>query len=132
MKQRELAELFMRKALEDEALLDAVVTLPNVADATFGFHCQQAAEKLMKALLSRLGIRFRRTHDLQELMSLLEDAGEALPAELGCVDELTPYGVEFRYDEILASRPFDRQSARALVRDLRAHIERRLADITEK
>jgi hypothetical protein len=46
MKQIELARLFLRKAGEDEALLDAVEALNSVADATFGFHCQQAAEKL--------------------------------------------------------------------------------------
>jgi hypothetical protein len=50
MRQLELARLFLRKAGEDEALLDAVAQLNSVADVTFGFHCQQAAEKLLKAL----------------------------------------------------------------------------------
>ena len=78
MKQLELARLFLRKAGEDEALLDAVARLSSVADATFGFHCQQAAEKLLKALRSALEIRFRRTHDLQELMTSLENAGKGV------------------------------------------------------
>ena len=45
MRQLELARLFLKKAGEDEALLDAVAQLNCIADATFGFHCQQAAEK---------------------------------------------------------------------------------------
>ena len=69
MRQHEQALLFLKKAAEDEALLDAVLTVETVADATFGFHCQQASEKLLKALLSELCIRFQRTHDLQELMT---------------------------------------------------------------
>ena len=40
MRQHEQALLFLKKAAEDEALLDAVLTVETVADATFGFHCQ--------------------------------------------------------------------------------------------
>jgi HEPN domain-containing protein len=126
MRQLELARLFLRKAGEDEALLDAIAQLNSVADATFGFHCQQAAEKLLKARLAALGIRFRRTHDLQELMTLLENAGEPLPDSLAGLDELTPFAVDFRYDDSLEDVPFDRAHARRLVRALRAHIEARL------
>ena len=53
MKQAEQARLFLNKAAEDESLLDAVLALPGVSDAIFGFHCQQAAEKLLKARLSQ-------------------------------------------------------------------------------
>ena len=126
MKQLELARLFLKKAAEDEALLDAVLHLPAIADATVGFHCQQAAEKLLKARLAQLGVRFRRTHDLQELMTLLEEAGEPLPADLSCLDELTPYAVELRYDEVVADASFDRVQARATIQKLRAYIEAKL------
>ena len=52
MKQREQALLFIKKACQDEALLAEVVFSKAVSDETFGFHCQQAAEKLLKAILS--------------------------------------------------------------------------------
>lgn len=126
MRQLELARLFLKKAGEDEALLDAVAQLNCIADATFGFHCQQAAEKLLKALLSALAVRFRRTHDLQELMTLLENAGDPLPGAFAGLDELTPYAVDFRYDESIEATAFDRQAARQLVRDLRAYMEARI------
>jgi HEPN domain-containing protein len=89
-KHREQARLFLQKAAEDEALLDEVQDRPGVADAIYGFHCQQAAEKLLKALLSHGAVRFPRTHDLAELISLLEAAGHKLPAALSRVDEFTP------------------------------------------
>ena len=94
MKRREQALLFLRKAAEDEALLDEVLESDRVSDATIGFHCQQAAEKLLKALLSEIGADFRRTHDLTELGDLLADAGHPLPHELAEVDALTPYAVD--------------------------------------
>jgi HEPN domain-containing protein len=80
----------------------------------------------LKARLAALGIRFRRTHDLQELMTLLENAGEPLPGSFAGLDELTPYAVDFRYDDSLEEVPFDRPQARQLLRDLRAHVEARI------
>lgn len=92
MKQHEQALLFLRKAGEDEALLDEVLASDRISDAIIGFHCQQAAEKLLKALLSEHGVIFRRTHDLTELCDLLADANHPLPVELSGVDflSLTP------------------------------------------
>ena len=54
MKPREQALLLLRKAAQDEALLDRVLESIEVSDEIIGFHCQQAAEKLLKALLSDL------------------------------------------------------------------------------
>jgi HEPN domain-containing protein len=65
MKQHEQALLFIRKAAEDEALLAEVVSAARISNEIFGFHAQQAAEKLLKALLSEFGIPFPRTHNLR-------------------------------------------------------------------
>lgn len=43
MKAHEQALLFLKKAAEDEALVDEVLNSPRVTDAAVGFHCQQAA-----------------------------------------------------------------------------------------
>ena len=119
MKLREQAMLFLKKAAEDENLLDEVLSSEQVSDEIFGFHCQQAAEKLMKAALSVKGIRFRKTHDLRELMDLLADNGIALSSELSEIDTLTPYGTLFRYDLLEDSQDFDRKSAREMIHNLR-------------
>ena len=126
MKQLEQARRFLDKAAEDEALLDAVLAKPEVADSIYGFHAQQAAEKLLKALLSVHAVRFQKTHDLHELLALLEDAGESLPPDLLQVDELTPFAVQWRYDYFTARASFDRVKVRSLVAKVRAFVEQRL------
>ena len=37
-------------AAQDEALLDAVIASDKVSDEVIGFHCQQAAEKMLRVL----------------------------------------------------------------------------------
>ena len=56
MKQLELAHIYLRKAAEDEALLDAVVDIAAVPDPMIGFHCQQCLEKYLKARLEEAGL----------------------------------------------------------------------------
>jgi len=69
----------------EEALLDVVV-----------YHCQQSAEKALKAYLTYRNVVFQKTHDLDVLLNL------CLPFELGfgelreIAKTLTPYAVEFR------------------------------------
>src|ERR1017187_5386212 len=58
------------------------------------FHCQQAAEKYLKALLTRRQIEFPKTHDIKALLQL---AGDAVADSLGGAKWLTPFGVEIRY-----------------------------------
>ena len=125
MKQHEQARLYLHKASEDEVLLDEVIESPRVSDAAIGFHCQQAAEKLLKALLSHHGVYFRRPPDLKELMDLATDKGMELPGPLMELDLLTPYAVEFRYDLLPweGEVPLDRHGARQMIRELRAWVE---------
>ena len=100
MKKREQALLMLKKALQDEALLNEILSSPSIGDEIFGFHCQQAAEKLLKAELSLHEVDFVRTHNLRFLMDLLADAGHPLPADFANLDELTPYDTLFRYEDL--------------------------------
>lgn len=61
------------------------------------FHCQQAAEKYLKALLTCWDIEFPKTHILARLLALVEQRDATLAASLMDVVGLTPYGVELRY-----------------------------------
>jgi HEPN domain-containing protein len=45
------------------------------------FHCQQCAEKYLKALLVSLGVHFPKTHDLRLLLDLV---AERAPPRLSC------------------------------------------------
>ncbi len=125
MKRPELWRVLLDKARQDEYVLEHLVGLPDSPDEVLGFHLQQAAEKLLKAALSRLGTSYRRTHNLSELMVLLEDTGSPLPAELVRLEELTPYATDWRYD-LLPSEGTDaleRVDLLALVRRLRSWVE---------
>ena len=51
----------------------------------------------MKAVLANVGVSFRRTHDIAELLDMIEDAGLSAPPYAEHLDELNPYAVEMRY-----------------------------------
>ena len=127
MRQHEQAMLLVKKAANDEALLAEILSSPRVSDEIFGFHCQQAAEKLLKALLSLAGIVYSRTHNLRLLMDLLADAGQPLPADLADLDMLTPYGTLFRYEDLPVEVALDRGTLFKMVRSLREFVEKRLS-----
>jgi HEPN domain-containing protein len=62
-----------------------------------GFHCQQAAEKYLKAFLTDRQVDFPKTHNLGELLDLIERVDEPLADSLRSITILNPYGVETRY-----------------------------------
>ena len=61
------------------------------------YNAQQAAEKAIKAVLQHKGILFRYIHELDELITNLENNGVAVPEEIKEADSLTQYAVELRY-----------------------------------
>jgi HEPN domain-containing protein len=128
MKQREQAVLFLGKAAQDEALLDEVLASDKVSDEVLGFHCQQAAEKLLKALLSDLGVRFRKTHDIGALIALLSGTGYSLPEDISDLDGLTPFAAVYRYEDYDSGLALDRTRIRSTLRLLRAWVEERLRE----
>ncbi|MBE2259841.1 MAG: HEPN domain-containing protein [Candidatus Accumulibacter sp.] len=63
------------------------------------FHAQQSVEKALKAVLTARRASFPRTHNLEELGLLVADTGIDLPAPSEDLRRLTPFAVDFRYDE---------------------------------
>ncbi len=61
------------------------------------FHCQQAVEKALKALLIWHAVPFRRVHSLAYLMDLCEPVAPSLRMLRDQVEALAPYAVEVRY-----------------------------------
>ena len=126
MNPREQSERLLRKAAADEVLVDKVLDAPDVADELVGYHCQQAAEKLLKARLVNLGVNYPKTHNLQMLVELLENQGKQLPADLAELDSLTPYATIYRYEDPPQAGDFDRKAAREFIRRLREWVEAEL------
>jgi HEPN domain-containing protein len=93
----DFVQQWLKKAESD--LQTARVLLDTEVDDYFpcAFHSQQAAEKFLKAYLVRHQLEFRKTHDLDELLTLTDTIDPSLRHEIGSCVWLTPYGVEFRY-----------------------------------
>ena len=96
-RQRDEAKAWLAKAEEDlaavRACLDAEPPLLGIA----AYHCQQAAEKLIKGLLVLAATPFRKTHDLDELSEAAAPIYPDLRALLGHVRVRTYWGFAFRY-----------------------------------
>jgi HEPN domain-containing protein len=93
-------EIEVRAWLE-VAMLDLEAATRLAEDPDFArvvvYHCQQAAEKGIKGLLTWHGIRFGRIHDLDMLGSLARPREPALGPVLDRAVELTPYAWLYRY-----------------------------------
>jgi hypothetical protein len=120
------AQVLLQKAADDEA----VILMPGIPEGPFGFHVQQAVEKLLKALLCQLSIEYRFTHDLDQLELQLKDAGEALPAGLDNFSKIGTFAVTHRYDEIPEFRVLDHDAAIKTVRLIREHVVARIAALS--
>ena len=69
------------------------------------FHCQQCAEKYLKAVMEELGLTVPRTHNLVALLPLLTPHHDSLQSLRRGLDFLTRFAVDPRY-------PGDRTSKR--------------------
>mgnify|MGYP002863717374 CR=1 FL=1 len=65
------------------------------------YHCQQAAEKMLKALVLAYDGELQKTHDLGLLTEELSEFVCFPDAVLNAADALTPYGVKIRYPQEL-------------------------------
>jgi HEPN domain-containing protein len=75
------------------------------------FCCQQVAEKYLKAILNENGLSVPRTHDLEDLLSLLLPSHPELAAYRRGLKFLIQFAVDPRYPGFRANK---RQAASAL------------------
>jgi HEPN domain-containing protein len=83
-------------ARSDLALGRAADT-PGVRFESLCYQLQQAAEKAVKAVCQHHSLRFRYTHDLEDLGAGLERNGLSVPEEVREAATLTEYVLETRY-----------------------------------
>lgn len=118
---REMLILAQRDFKALQGMLDA----ETFADEIFGFHAQQAVEKALKAWLSFVGAEYPRTHDLEELLELLEEHAEPILDAFYDLVDLTDFAVQYRYgifDD--AEGQLNRGVMIQEVSDLVVHVER--------
>ena len=95
----DLARLLLRKADPDLATVRLTLASEGPYDAAL-FHCQQAVEKVLKALLAAHNVSYPKLHDVAQLGELCADycpALRELPFDLA---EFNPFAVTIRYDDI--------------------------------
>jgi HEPN domain-containing protein len=63
------------------------------------FHAQQTAEKSLKAYLVFQSIRVPKTHDIGDLLALIELKDKKLSELLTSCQQLTDYAVAYRYPD---------------------------------
>jgi len=104
----------LQKAYRD--LLSARILLahsPPIFD-TACFHCQQAAEKALKAFLVWQAVPFEKVHSLTYLLDLCEAQEPGFTLLRERADTLAPYAVDIRYpSEAMAISPDEAQEALA-------------------
>jgi HEPN domain-containing protein len=61
------------------------------------FNMQQAVEKAIKARLIQCQVQFPYVHDIAELLTVLEEAGQEIPQAIRQAERLTRFAVFTRY-----------------------------------
>jgi HEPN domain-containing protein len=123
-KQAEEAKRWLDAAAEDLRLVDAALGLEPSSYAGATFHCQQAAEKIVKGLLVARARRPTKTHDLQRLADQCAKDWPAFARELDLCRPLTQWNTESRYprpDEVAELVPPIREIVRVAA-DLRGFL----------
>jgi HEPN domain-containing protein len=91
------ARAWMVKAWRDlEIARRAVDGEPPLYDMAV-YHCQQSAEKAIKAFLVYREKPFEKTHDLEVLVDLACEVDSTFSRLTDGADALTPYATRFRY-----------------------------------
>jgi HEPN domain-containing protein len=96
----DLVHEWLRKAEEDLHVARELMERDRISYNPVGFHAQQAAEKFLKALLTRYQIAFPKTHSIQHLVTLAATAVPGIADRLGGAHSLSPYGAEIRYPTV--------------------------------
>lgn len=89
------------------------------------YHCQQSAEKYLKAFLISQDMVPPRIHDLVQLLNVCVLYDSTLARYMSSAEKLNPYGVLIRYPGLSATATEARDALQA-VRRLRSIVRRRL------
>src|SRR5208337_3461203 len=101
---KKLTAEWISKAEADLAVVKQIKDAKPPLHDPLCFHCQQAGEKYLKAMLQELGLSIPRTHDLLELVDLLLPHDTTLKSLRRPARSLRKYAVEYRYPGLRATR----------------------------
>lgn len=91
---------WLRKADNDFEAVKQLLTFEDALIDVISFHCQQAIEKYLKAYLTLVDIRAKKTHDLETLLNMcIVDDKEFEELDKEKIAKLSLYAVTVRYPE---------------------------------
>ena len=90
------AAAWLQLAEEDLKAVRNNVFGPEPAAKIAAYHCQQAAEKMVKAVLISAGVDPPHWHNIDNLIDLLPE-GHRLRPQLEPLGRFSPYAIAFRY-----------------------------------
>ena len=96
MGEREMSE-WLRFARDDLQVAKQLLSLEPRKIEIICYHCQQSAEKYLKALLAKSDASIPRTHELLVLLDLASPSRPVLRSLAPMLARLQPYAVAARY-----------------------------------
>lgn len=90
-------QIWIAKGSQDLQSAQWLLESPDALNDAVGFHCQQAAEKVLKAYLTWREVPFERTHSLVALVGKCLPFDETFEDLRLAATSLTPYAVAARY-----------------------------------
>ena len=92
-----LVQAWLAKSEEDLAVARLLIAEERRLLGAGVYHCQQAAEKSLKAWLTAHDLVFPKTHDLEIMVQLSATVRPGFLSLLGEAQRLTPLATEYRY-----------------------------------
>jgi HEPN domain-containing protein len=120
-----LVQQWIQNPEEDWEAAQLLISSPSQA-ATTCFHCQQSAEKLLKAALLARGGAIPKTHDLKLLSSLLRDLDPEWTWNPDDLDDLSTGAVASRYPGYTIDAQ-DAANSMGVATELRSALLKRMA-----
>ena len=101
-----LAQSWLAKARRDLESAKRLASEPAPYLDTAIYHCQQCAEKALKAFLIHHNVKFEKVHNLDVLLGYCAEVDSGFDVLSDAASNLTPYATAFRYpDEFFESEP---------------------------
>jgi HEPN domain-containing protein len=108
---------WVKKAEEDYlAAVDLARRRKKQLHNSVCFHCQQCAEKYLKARIEEAGLRILKSHDLESLLDTLLQVEPLWAALRPALQNMTDFAVDFRYPGNEANK----EDAKTAIRDCKA------------
>lgn len=125
MTRDDLVKAWFAKAWSDLRSAEIILAsgAENLPADAVCFHCQQAAEKYLKAYLVSQDIEYPLTHSLKTLVEKAMDQDSEFETIMIKAESLTPYAVAVRYpDDFQPPSLDDADEALAIAREIREFV----------